>query len=184
MAMTAASQGGVVSPASRVMLYGHACPMVHRISETVVAGLPSHHNAALGRPLGCGRDSRQTAQGGVISSLQGIEAFCQQRGEDDPSHSRQGCEDLHVMLLSLPRLGLLGRGQLGGQTQAASVVPAATSTGGLRKTPSTWAASKLRMRLRFKTLVIVISRTRPALAGVGAVSHKSSSHSAPRSVSS
>src|SRR5262245_24320165 len=115
MAMTAASQGGVFSPASRVMLYGHACSMVHRVSETVVAGLPSHHNAALARSLGYGRDSRQTAQGGVIPSLQGIEAFCQQRGEDDPSHSRQGCEDLHVMLLSLPRLGLLGRGQAGGQ---------------------------------------------------------------------
>jgi len=48
-------------------------------------------------------------------ALSGIEGFCEQRGEDDPSHSLQGCEDLNVMLLPLPRLGLLGRDEAGGQ---------------------------------------------------------------------
>jgi hypothetical protein len=46
-------------------------------------------------------------QGGVIASLQGIEGFCEQRGEDDPSYSRQGCEDLQVVRLPLPRLDLI-----------------------------------------------------------------------------
>jgi hypothetical protein len=45
----------------------------------------------------------------------GVEGFCEQRGEDDPSHSRQGCEDLHVMLLRLPRSGLFRRNEPGGQ---------------------------------------------------------------------
>ena len=115
MAVTPASQGGVFGPASWVVLNGDARPMVHGVGEPVVAGLSSDDDAALARPLGDGRDTCQTAQGGVISPLQGIEGFCKQRGEDDPSHSRQGCEDLHVMLLSLPRLGLLRSGR-GGQS--------------------------------------------------------------------
>src|SRR5262245_44345683 len=81
----------------------------------VVAGLSSDDDAAFARSLGDWRDSCQTAQGGVVTSLQRIEGFCEQRGEDDPSYSRQGCEDLHVMLLPLPRLGLLGRDQAGGK---------------------------------------------------------------------
>ena len=60
---------------------------------------------------------------------------------------------------------------------AASVVPAATCTGGWRKMPSTWAASKRRMRWRLRSLAIVVSRIRAALSGVGTVSHRSSSHS-------
>ena len=66
------------------------------------------------RPLGDRRDSCQTAQGGVVAPLQGIEGFCEQRGED-PSRSQQGCEDLHVMLLLLPWLGLLGGDEAGSQ---------------------------------------------------------------------
>ena len=100
MAVTSASQGGVFRAASGVMLNGDARPVVHGVGEPVMAGLSSYHDAALARPLGDRRDPCQTAQGGVISSLQSIEGFCEQRGEDDPSHSRQGCEDRHVMLLS------------------------------------------------------------------------------------
>ena len=115
MAVTSASEGGVFGAASGIVLNGDARPMVHGVGEPVMAGLSSDDDAALARPLGDRRDSCQTAQGGVISPLQGIAGFCEQRGEDDPSHSRQGCEDLHVMLLSLPRLGLLGRDEAGGQ---------------------------------------------------------------------
>ena len=78
-----------------------------------MARLSSHDDAALTGPLGDRRDSCQTSQGGVITSLQGIKGFCEQRREDDPSHSRQGCEDLHVMLLPLPRL--LARDEAEGQ---------------------------------------------------------------------
>jgi hypothetical protein len=87
--------------------------MVHGIGKPVMAGLPPDDDAAFARALGDGRDSGQTAQGGVIAPLQGIESLCEQRGEDDPSHSRQGCEDLHVMLLFLPRSGILCRDEPG-----------------------------------------------------------------------
>ena len=80
-----------------------------------MAGLSSCDDAALARPLGNGRDAGQTAQGGVIASLQGIEGFCEQRGEDDPSYSRLGCKDLHVMLLPLPRLDLIRGNEPGGE---------------------------------------------------------------------
>ena len=45
-------------------------------------------------------------------------------------------------------------------------------------------ASKRRMRWRFSRLATVPSRMRAALPGVGASSHRSSSHGAPRSLSS
>ena len=42
----------------------------------------------------------------VVSPLQGVEGLCEQRGEDDPTDTWQGCEDRHVALLDLsPRLG-------------------------------------------------------------------------------
>ena len=116
MAVTSASEGGIFRAASGVALNCDARPMVHGVGELVMASLSSHHYAALARPLGDRRDPCQTAQGGVISSLQSIEGFCEQRGEDDPSHSRQGCEDLHVMLLSLSWPVLLRRNEPGGQS--------------------------------------------------------------------
>jgi hypothetical protein len=78
-----------------------------------MAGLPPDDDAAFAGPLGNRRDSRQTAQSGVVASPQGIPSLCEQRGEDDPSHSRQGCEDPHVMLLFLPRSGILCRDEPG-----------------------------------------------------------------------
>ena len=105
--MPSTSERGVFGPALRVVLHGDARPMVHGVGEPVVAGLSSDDDAAFARSLGDWRDSCQTAQGGVVTSLQRIEGFCKQRGEDDPSHSRQGCEDLHVMLLPLPSERLL-----------------------------------------------------------------------------
>ena len=81
-----------------------------------MAGLSSDDDAAFAGPLGDRGDSCQTAQGGIVASLQGIQGFCEQRGEDGPSHSRQGCEDFHVMLLFLPRPGLLGGGEAGGES--------------------------------------------------------------------
>ena len=40
----------------------------------------------------------------VVSALQGLPAFCEQRGKDDPAVSWQGCEDRRVALLRwLPR---------------------------------------------------------------------------------
>ena len=80
-----------------------------------MAGLSSDHNQALARLLGHGRDSCQTAQDGVISPLQGIKAFCKQRGEDNPTDSRQGCEDFRVMQFAF-QLNLGGGGKLRDQS--------------------------------------------------------------------
>ena len=55
-----------------------------------------------------GANLGQTAQSGVVAPFKAIPSLCEQRGEDDPSHSRQGCKDFHVMLLLLPRPPLLG----------------------------------------------------------------------------
>ncbi len=107
MAVTPAAKGGILGLTSRIVLNGNACPVVHGIGEAIMAGLPSDNDAALARPLGDGCDSSQTAQSGVIAPQQGIPSLCEQRGEDDPSDSRQGCEDFHVMLLRLPRSGIL-----------------------------------------------------------------------------
>ena len=54
-----------------------------------------------------GANSGQTAQSGVVAPLQAIPSLCEQRGEDNPSNSRQGCKDFHVMLLLPPRPGIL-----------------------------------------------------------------------------
>ena len=121
MTVTARSRSGVFRPAGTVALHGHPRSMIHGIGQPWVAGLSPDDNEAFARPLGDGCDSRQTAQRGVIASLQGLPGFCEQRGKDDPSHSRQRCEDFRVMLLHLPRLALLRAGKLGGQPIDASV---------------------------------------------------------------
>jgi hypothetical protein len=108
VAVTTASQFGVLCAAARIALHGDAHPMVEGAGEAVLAGLSPDDDAALAGPLGDGRNSSQTTQGGVISSLQGFSGFCEQRSDDGPSHSRQGREDRPVMLLILPRPDLLG----------------------------------------------------------------------------
>src|SRR5271166_1740733 len=107
MAVTPAAQRGVLGLACRIKLNSDTRPVVHDISKPVTAGLPSDDNAALAGLLGDGRDSGQTAQSGVVAPFKAIPSLCEQRGEDDPSHSRQGCKDFHVMLLLLPRLRFL-----------------------------------------------------------------------------
>jgi hypothetical protein len=87
MAMTSASEFSVFGAAARIVLNGDTRPVVDGVGEAVVAGLSSDDDAAPSGPLGHGRDSCQTAQRGVIASLQGIPGFCEQRGEDGPSHS-------------------------------------------------------------------------------------------------
>jgi hypothetical protein len=38
-------------------------------------------------------------QGVIVASLEGFPSLCEQRGEDDPTVSWQGCEDRSVALL-------------------------------------------------------------------------------------
>ena len=116
MTMTAPTQRCVLRATGPVVLHSDTRPVVHGVRQSLVASLSPNDDDTLSGALCDGRDSRQTAQCGVVTSLQGIEGFCKQRGEDDPSHSRQGCEDLRVMLLYLPRLALLRASKLTGQS--------------------------------------------------------------------
>lgn len=60
----------------------------------------------------------------IVSALQGIGCFCEQRGEDDPSDARQGSQDRHVALLSaLPLLGTLVASQFLGKRVELGVCP-------------------------------------------------------------
>ena len=102
MAVTPAAQRGVLGLACRIKLNSDTRPVVHDISKPVAAGLPSDDDAALAGLLGDRRDSGQTAQSGVVAPFKAIPSLCEQRGEDDPSNSRQGCKDFHVMLLGAP----------------------------------------------------------------------------------
>jgi len=43
----------------------------------------------------------------IISPAQSIRGFCQQRGENDPSHARQGAQDRNVALLIGPLLSVV-----------------------------------------------------------------------------
>src|SRR5512133_2351903 len=115
MAVAAGAQGGIFGAAGAVVLSSDTGPVVDGVGEAGMTGMSSHDEAASSRSFCDGSDTCQTAQGEVISPLQGIGGFCKQRGEDDPPDSRQGSEDLRVTLFLLPRLGLFGGAQPSGQ---------------------------------------------------------------------
>src|SRR5215211_3616421 len=48
MAVPAAAQFGIALAADRIMLDGHAGPMIDGVLQPRVAGMASHHDAALG----------------------------------------------------------------------------------------------------------------------------------------
>jgi len=182
--------------------------MVHGVCEPVVAGLPPNDDAAFARSLGYGRDSSQAAQRGVVAPSQGIPSLCKQRGEDDPSYSRQGCEELHVMLLCLPWLDLCRGNEFCGQGVELAIryfelpihkADARNKARYMRAGGFSRSGGDLQRRfaqhvqymrgaetpdtIAFQDLATVASRMRLALAGVGANSHRSSSQAAPRSLS-
>ncbi|KPL51899.1 hypothetical protein ABB55_06390 [Prosthecomicrobium hirschii] len=88
--------------------------MVDGVGEALMGGLSTLDDLGLARSFGDRCDPAQAAQRVIISALQGLPGFCQQRGEDDPSDARQGSEDRHVTLrpallhLVLPRFAGLG----------------------------------------------------------------------------
>ena len=107
MTVTSLAQGGVFETAALIMLNGNPCPVVDRAGQTGMTGQPPDDDAALAGTLGNGGDTTQSPQSMIISPLQSIPGFCEQRGENDPANARQGCEDCCVMLLfQLPRFGL------------------------------------------------------------------------------
>src|SRR5258708_17190656 len=113
MRMAAFAQLGVASAAQPVVLNGGPRPVIDSSPQTHVTGLAHNHDAALAAPLGHRRDTAQTAERVIISLTQGLPGLGEQRGEDDPSDSRQGPQDRHVaLLLALPRLRFLGSGEV------------------------------------------------------------------------
>ena len=87
VSMTALPEGGVLSLAAAIMLHGHPGPMIKRPAEPGVAGKPSGHDAALAGALGHRRRATKCPQSLIVSALQRLPAFCEQRGEDDPAVS-------------------------------------------------------------------------------------------------
>ena len=111
--MAAFAQFGITSAAYWIVLNGGARPMINGGPQAHVTGLPHDDYAAFAAAPGHRRNPAQTAQSVIISSTQGLPRLGEQRGEDDPSDSRQGPQDRHVTLLrALPRFGFLGAGQL------------------------------------------------------------------------
>src|SRR3954469_13680678 len=109
MTVAAGAKGRVFRLASRVVLHGHARPMVDGVAQADVGGLAHEHDAALAGSLGDGSHARQTSKRLVVSPLQGLECLGQQRGEDYPSDPWQGSEDRHIARLWPLPLGSLLR---------------------------------------------------------------------------
>src|SRR6185437_17181261 len=93
MTVAAGAQGRVFRLASRVVLHGHAGPMVDGVAQANVGGLAHEHDAALAGSLGDGSHARQASKRSIVSPLQGLEGLGQQRGEDNSSDSWQRSED-------------------------------------------------------------------------------------------
>src|SRR4029450_3358656 len=93
MTVAAGAKGCVFRLASRVVLHGHARPVVDGVAQADVGGLAHEHDAALARSLGDGSYPRQTAKRLVVSPLQGLERLCDQRSEDNPSDPWDGSGD-------------------------------------------------------------------------------------------
>ena len=109
MTVAAGGKGRVFRVASRVVLHGHARPMVDGVAQANVGGLAHEHDAALAGSLRDGSHTRQASKRSIVSPLQGLECLGQQRGEDNPSDSRQRSEDRHIARLGPLPLGSLLR---------------------------------------------------------------------------
>jgi hypothetical protein len=116
-----------------------------------VRRLAHQHDLALSRSLRDRRHARQTAQCVIISALQSVLSFCEQRGEDNSSDAPQGSQDRHVALLfSLPlRIVLstrelfvetidfaIGLADLAGGWTSAAPSPRPTRSTGIARTSS------------------------------------------------
>ena len=100
MTMATGPQGSVFGLASWVMLDGGAGPVIESVAQTQMGGAAHKNDLALTGPLGNGSCATQTSQSVIVSVAQSFSGFCEQRGEDGPSHSRQGSQDRHVALLT------------------------------------------------------------------------------------
>ncbi len=81
--------------------------MVDSGSQGTGAGLAHLNVMGFTTPPCDRRHPGQGPQGMIISRLDGLVSLCEQRGEDNPSHPRQGAQDCRIALLGLlPRCDL------------------------------------------------------------------------------
>ena len=89
------------------MLGCDAGPVIDRCRQAVRTSFTHFDPTGFPAALGDWRDPSQSAQGVIISGLDGLMGLREQRGEDDPSYSRQRAQDRGVALLGrLPRFSL------------------------------------------------------------------------------
>jgi hypothetical protein len=125
MRVSANSRGSVAATTACLVLAGDACPMVDRYAQATEAGLAHFNATGFAAPLCDWRHPGQGSQGAVISRLDGLMGLREQRGEDDPSHPRQGAQDCRVALLGLlPRFDLRPGELLDQDVQVAPARPA------------------------------------------------------------
>jgi hypothetical protein len=75
------------------VLQGDARPVVEGIPESRITGESSRDDTALAGAPGDRCCATKGPQGVIVSSPEGFPSLCEQRGEDDPTVSSQGCED-------------------------------------------------------------------------------------------
>src|SRR6185312_1981708 len=75
MTVTAGAKSRVFRLASRVVLHGHARPMVDGVAQADVGGLAHEHDAALAGSLGDGSHARQASKRSIVSPLHGLEGL-------------------------------------------------------------------------------------------------------------
>src|SRR3982751_2863712 len=109
MTVAAGAKGRIFRLASRGVLHGDARPVADGGAQADGGGLAQEYDAGLPESLSDRSDARQASKRSIVSPLQGLERLGQQRGEDNPSDSRQRLEDRHIARLGPLPLGFLLR---------------------------------------------------------------------------
>ena len=106
MAVAAGSKGGIPGFADRIALHSDACPVMDGVAQTIVSGQSRTTIVLLPGRLATGAVPHRQRKARQSLAPQGIECFCEQRGEDDLADSGKGNQDRHVTLPFHPRLVL------------------------------------------------------------------------------
>src|SRR6516162_3853492 len=94
-------------PATLVVLCGNARPVIDGAAQPRMTSLTSDDSAAFAAAFGHRGDAGQGPKGVIVSSAQRLTRLGEQRGEDDPSDTRQGSQDRHVALLAVLPCGIV-----------------------------------------------------------------------------
>jgi hypothetical protein len=129
--------------------------LIERLAQPRIAGKPSGHDAAFTGSLGHWGGATKRPQSMVVSALQGLPAFCEQRGKDDPAVSWQGCQDRRVALLTgFPRFFLRRFSQLVFVGVSCSICKESTNLGPAKALPEVANALTLSSILQIVTIIL------------------------------